>query len=337
MRRLSELGLHRLLIPGALLVAAACNAVPPTAPAPAATLAATDAPTPSPPARPSAGPTAAGSATSAPRGPASALDGRVFAPAALANGAPVIVGERFDLAEVAPTAPLRLLQATFEKPVQNALVTPRGPDLKLLGATTGAYSDAEGRFRLPGVGPLPCVFLEVRTRAAGRSVRAFAWARPREAQQAGGVTVDLAATLVARELLRFWQRAGQQVNFAALATADVEPLLLRVRRALAAGLPAGLAFDPSSVTMPAEAWSAQADAADGALALLDGLAASEPLIDREIDRLWLGCNAVLTGRRDPEQLAVVRPGREPSPTPTGEPSEAPEATPGASEALRTPS
>jgi hypothetical protein len=254
----------------------------------------------------------------------------VFAPAALANGAPVVVGERFDLTEPSPAVRLGLLQATFEKPVQNALVTPRGADLKLVGATSGAYSDAAGRFRLPGVGALPCVFLEVRTRAAGRNVRAFAWARPREAQLGGGVTVDLAATLVARELLRFWQRAGREVNFASLATADVEPLLLRVRRALSAGLPAGLAFDPGSVTMPSDAWSAQADAADGALVLLDALAAREPLIDREVDRLWLGCNAVLTGRRDPDQLAVFRPGRDPSPSPTATPSEAATPTPAAS-------
>ncbi|MEB3220783.1 MAG: hypothetical protein VKS61_01770 [Candidatus Sericytochromatia bacterium] len=315
-----------LVAPLALLAAAACGPAPAPAPTAALEPAALASPSASPLARPSGAPGVRVPASAPPRAAVAILEGRVFGPAALANGAPVIVGERFDLSEPSPAARLRLLQATFEKPVQNALVAPRGPDLKLVSATLGTYSDAEGRFRLPGVSTLACVFLEVRTRAAGRNVRALAWARPREALQAGGVPVDLASTLVARELLRFWQRAGRNITFAQLATADVEPLLLRVRRALSGGLPAGLSFDPGSVQLPTEAWSAEADAADGALVLLDGLAKQDPLIEREVDRLWLGCNAVVTGRRDPDRPVVFRPGREPAPTP----SVAPSATPTAS-------
>ncbi|MEB3195732.1 MAG: hypothetical protein VKP62_00870 [Candidatus Sericytochromatia bacterium] len=266
------------------------------------------------------------------------LSGKALALGSLAPNAAVVRAERFDVLEariaLLPVAVLafRLQQMTVEKPLQDALVSPLGPDFNWAGGNPGAYTDEAGRFSLRFVSPSTTPFLDVRAHVGGRTFRMFGWTRSRE-----GVTVDLASTLVVREVLRFRQRSENLATFNAIRDGDVEPLLLRLRRLLEGGLPAGLSFDPYSVSVPLGDWTQEGDRADGALRLLDELARRDANVSRDIDRLYMACNVQFTGMRDTARLAVSRPGRQaafalspqapPTPTPARPPTAAPTSSP----------
>lgn len=235
------------------------------------------------------------------------LEGRVFALARLGTSAGAVEAERFDLIEARNgLGAFRLLQSPLEVPLRSALVVPLGPAVSWTGGPTGTYSDTEGRFRLANVTVTTAPFLEVRAPIRGKQMRLFGVTRTREAVD-GGLKVDLASTLVVREILRFWQRSNYEVTFLRLQAADVEPLLLRLRRLFQDGLPATVMEDVFEVNLPRGPWTPGGDLGDGAVRMLDDIARRDPDVSKEIDRLYTACNALLTGVRDPRRPQVTRP------------------------------
>lgn len=243
------------------------------------------------------------------RTPARSLTGRVVAAPSFGNENGIAEGERFDLIEARlGQASYRVLQSPLEIPLKAALVLPLGPGILWTGTQAAAYTDADGRFRLQGIDAFEAPFLEIRALIGGKTLRLFGFTRTGGSRD-DEIVIDVASTLVVREILRFWQRSDYTVSFRQIKPADVEPLLFRLRRLFQEGLPARVSEDIMEVNRPRGPWSADSDRRDGALRMLDEIANREPDISKEIDRLYTACNYLLTGLRDPKRTTVPRPPR----------------------------
>lgn len=255
------------------------------------------------------------------------IDGKVLAPSALANGQPSIVGLTIDEAEAGRATynlPYVLKQVTApELPVENALVSVRGYDLKTIPELPSKYSLKGGSFYFANVPSRIAFFLEAQIETRERSYQLLGLTRTEDPGERTNVTIDMASSMVARELLRMWQLSGYRVSFKDLDPRDFNPLLIRLRKRLASGLPPGVTFDPSKVTMPSGDWSFAEDKKDSALLALDRISRSEDAISREIDRLYLAVNFTITRVRDTSRTVIPRPPSLDGPAPTTAPTSAP--------------
>lgn len=243
------------------------------------------------------------------------IEGLVAAPAALANGADKLVGLTIDQSE-AEAAKYRMPRFTLaqaqaataaEKVVQNALISVRGYDMRTIPELPSLYSDENGGFYFANVPSKIAFFLEASIETRERTIQLLGLTRTEDTGKVTKVKIDVASTLVARELMRMWQISGYRVSFKDLDPRDFNPLLLRLRKALEGGLPSGVFFDPSKVTTPDGDWSAAKDANDSALVALDKIAARDEAISREIDRLYLAVNYTITRVRDASRVVIRRP------------------------------
>ncbi len=243
------------------------------------------------------------------------IEGSVAAPASLANGADTIVGLTIDEAEE-EAAKYRVPMFTLaqapaptkaEKVVQNALVSVRGYDMRTIPELPSLYTNPDGGFYFTNVPSKIAFFLEANIETRERTLQLLGLTRTEDTGKITKVKIDVASTLVARELMRMWQISGYRVSFKDLDPRDFNPLLLRLRKHLENGLPAGVFFDPSKVTTPDGDWSAEKDLKDSALVALDKIAAKEDLISREIDRLYLAVNFTITRVRDASRVVIPRP------------------------------
>jgi hypothetical protein len=147
------------------------------------------------------------------RTPVRSLTGRVVAAPSFGNENGIAEGERFDLIEARlGQASYRVLQSPLEVPLKAALVLPLGPGILWTGTQAAAYTDADGRFRLQGIDAFEAPFLEIRALIGGKTLRLFGFTRTRGRRE-DEIVVDVASTLVVREILRFWQRSDYTVSF----------------------------------------------------------------------------------------------------------------------------
>lgn len=253
------------------------------------------------------------------------IDGIVAAPATLANGADKIVGLTIDQSEAEAAArgyrmpAFTVAQATAtpapapsasgaERVVQNALVSVRGYDLRTIPELPSLYTNADGGFYFKNVPSKIAFFLEAGVETRERSFQLLGLTRTEDTGKVTKVKIDIASTMVARELMRMWQISGYRVSFKDLDPRDFNPLLLRVRKKIENGLPAGVFFDPTKVTTPDGGdWSPAKDATDSAIVALDKIAAQDEAISREIDRLYLAVNYTITRVRDASRVVIPRP------------------------------
>ena len=266
------------------------------------------------------------------------IEGSIAAPASLAGGAERVEGLRIDdleagLAYRAPAFRVTQAVATPEKFVRNALISVRGYDLRSIPELPSLYSDENGGFYFANVPSKIAFFLEANVETKDQAFQLLGLTRTEEVGKVTKVRIDVASTLVARELMRMWQISGYRVSFKDLDPRDFNPLLVRLRKHLESGLPAGVFFDPSAVTTPSGAWSAESDRDDSAIMALDKIAAQEDLISREIDRLYLAVNYSITRVRDASRVVIPRPASlsnptaaQPTPAAGGTPAPTPSAT-----------
>lgn len=253
------------------------------------------------------------------------IDGIVAAPATLANGADKIVGltidqseaeaaargfriPTFTVAQATPTPVPAPTTSKAERVVQNALVSVRGYDLRTIPELPSLYTNGDGGFYFKNVPSKIAFFLEAGVETRERSFQLLGLTRTEDTGKVTKVKIDIASTMVARELMRMWQISGYRVSFKDLDPRDFNPLLQRVRKKIENGLPAGVFFDPTKVTTPDGGdWSAAKDATDSAIVALDKIAAQDEAISREIDRLYLAVNFTITRVRDASRVVIPRP------------------------------
>ncbi|MDB5099318.1 MAG: hypothetical protein JWM80_3739 [Cyanobacteria bacterium RYN_339] len=240
----------------------------------------------------------------------------VQAPAALGNGTRVEGSRQDGTASPEPAAtnaatprPFGLLQAAVspELPVLNAFVGVRGYDLKAIQLLPNRYTDDDGMTYFKFVPARIAFFLEAEVVVKGKTVQLLGLTRTPEEGLNSDVTIDLASTLVARELLRIWQLTDYRVSYADLSPKDFNPLLATVRALLRNGLPADIPLDLTTVHMPAGKWDLDADKKDGAVAYLNQLALRQDAINKEVDRLYQAVNFSLCNCRDDTRKLVARP------------------------------
>jgi hypothetical protein len=262
------------------------------------------------------------------------IEGSLVAPVALADGKPQVEGLRIDEIEAgnaafrAPAFRVTQAEATAaEVPVNLGLVSVRGYDLRTIPELPSLYT-SDGDFYFTNVPSKIAFFLEANVETRERSFQLLGLTRTEETGKITKVRIDVASTLVARELMRMWQISGYRVSFKDLDPRDFNPLLLRLRKHIQNGLPAGVFFDPSKVAAPDGDWSFEKDKKDSALVALDQIASREEVISREIDRLYLAVNYSITHVRDTSRVVIPRPPSLQGPAPT--------PTPGATQAPPTP-
>jgi hypothetical protein len=238
----------------------------------------------------------------------------VQAPASLGDGTRIDASPQ-DGTVLEPTStaaasakPFGLLQTTAaELPVHNAFVGVRGYDLKAIPQLPNRYTDEDGLTYFKYVPARVAFFLEAEAVVKGKTVQLLGLTRTPEEGLNSEVTIDLASTLVARELLRIYQLTDYRVSYADLSPKDFNPLLATLRALLRNGIPADIPLDLTTVRMPDGKWSLAADKQDGAVAYLDKLAQRQDAINNEVDRLYQAVNYSLCNCRDDTKIRVTRP------------------------------
>ena len=174
----------------------------------------------------------------------------------------------------------RVLHRGSRKVVENAAVTLKGYDWKVIPLMPTKVSDKDGKFKFRSVPARVAFFLDSTYTVGGKTYRMFGLVRTKDATEQTTVEVDVPSTLVARYLLRLMQRAGtpryinKPIDFQELSPKDYEPLLKDLRDLLAAGLP--LDLDLTDVAQPSGHYDPTKPASeeDSAVRLLDQMAKS---------------------------------------------------------------
>lgn len=186
----------------------------------------------------------------------------------------------------------RVQQATGpRKLVENAAITLKGYDWKIIPMLPTKVSDGEGKFKFRSVPAKVAFFLDATYTLGGKTYRSFGLVRTKDGTEDTNVELDLASTLVSRYLLRLMQYAitpstlNKPIDFKDLSAKEYTPLLADLRDLLAGGLPQGFqAIDMSKVNQPGGYWTLAKDKEDPAVVLLDRLTAY-PQIEFDVQRL----------------------------------------------------
>jgi hypothetical protein len=202
-----------------------------------------------------------------------------------------------------------VLQAatTPDLPIQNAFVGVHGYDFKVISQLSNRYTTADGTTYFKYVPARIAFFLDAEISVKGQIYHELGLTRTPEEGLNSDVTIDVASTLVARELLRIWQMTGYFVSYKDLSAKDFNPLLATLRSVLRAGIPADLKLDLSTVNPPSGVWSIESDRQDGALVFLSQLAQRQPAVNAEIDRIYEAANISLCNCRDTSKYSIKRP------------------------------
>jgi hypothetical protein len=202
-----------------------------------------------------------------------------------------------------------ILQAAppSDLPVQNAFVGVHGFDFKVISQLTNKYTSADGVTYFKYVPARIAFFLDAEISIKGQIYHELGLTRTPGEGLNSDVTIDVASTLVARELLRIWQMTGYFVSYRDLSPKDFNPLLATLRAVLRGGVPTDLKLDLSTVNPPDGPWSLEADRQDGAIFFLSKLAQRQPAVNAEIDRLYEAANISLCNCRVPSKYTIKRP------------------------------
>lgn len=209
------------------------------------------------------------------------------------------------------TAAYRVLQSSpAELPVENAFVTVKSFEFKIIDQFLTKQTDDEGKFYFERVPIKTAFFLEAQFSKGGKRHQLFGLTRTGEFGARTALTMDVASTLTARVMMRMWQQGNFFFDFEKVSPKDYMPLLLNLRNVLRGGLPAGVTLDLTKVSLPVEQWDDKAtplvDADDSAVVALDKIAAQYSQIDRDIDRLYKAVNLAWGGS---ETGIIVRPAK----------------------------
>jgi hypothetical protein len=234
-------------------------------------------------------------------------------PRALGNGTRIIA-ERQDGTTrpdetSSPAAAFGLLQDaadSAEVPVQDAFIGIRGYDLKAIPQLPNRYTDEEGLTYFKYVPARIAFFLEAEVVIKGKTYKLLGLTRTPDEGLNSDVTIDIASTLVARELLRIWQMTDYRVSYKDLSPKDFNPLLATLRALFRGGMP-DIPLDLSTVRMPDGEWSADKDREDSALVFLSKLAERQDQVNNEIDRIYQAVNYTLCQCRDDSKGTLKRP------------------------------
>jgi hypothetical protein len=184
-----------------------------------------------------------------------------------------------------------------ELPIQNAMITVKGYDFKIIPQLLAKPSDENGEFYFRYVPARISFFLDAQFAVNGKSYRMLGLTRTQEPGTLTQVTVDMATTLTARELLRIWQLSDYRIEYKDLSPKDFNPLVLALRQELKNGMPAGLmkAEDVlAGVKQPDGKWAIESDREDAGVVTLDALARRSTTVSREIERLYKAANYLLS-------------------------------------------
>jgi hypothetical protein len=172
----------------------------------------------------------------------------------------------------------RVLQLSGpNKAVENASVTLKGYDFKVLPLMPTKATNEQGKFKFRSVPSRVAFFLDTTYTLGGKTYREFGLVRTGDVTESTLVDVDVSSTLVARFLLRLMQYCGtpsianHPIDFRDLDPKDYKPLLDDLRNLLAGGMPQGMPLDLTKVKEPDGDWTAAKDKADAAVVFLDGM------------------------------------------------------------------
>lgn len=203
------------------------------------------------------------------------VDGTIYGMADLTNDA-TIRAEEPNGAQIDIPTGYRLLQlAGARKLVQNAAVTLRGYDYKVVPLIPLKVSNEEGKFKFRSVPPHVAFFMEANYTLGGKTYNEIGLVRTGAVSETNVVEIDLSSTLVSRFLLRLMQycatpkTVNHPIDFRDLDPKDYQPLLDDLRDLLAGGMPVGMTIDLTTVHQPAGDWTLAADKDDGAVVALD--------------------------------------------------------------------
>lgn len=203
------------------------------------------------------------------------IDGTIYGMADLTQDA-VIRAEEPEGAEIDIPTGFRILQlAGARKLVQNAAVTLRGYDYKVVPLIPPKVSNEEGKFKFRSVPPHVAFFMEANYTLGGKTFNEIGLVRTGTVSDTNVIDIDLASTLVSRFLLRLMQycatpkTVNHPIDFRDLDPKDYQPLLDDLRDLLAGGMPVGMTIDLTTVHQPAGDWTLEADKNDGAVVTLD--------------------------------------------------------------------
>jgi hypothetical protein len=165
------------------------------------------------------------------------------------------------------------------KAVENAVVTLKGYDWKVVPLLGTKTSSPEGKFKFRQVPARVAFFLDVTYLVGGRTYRQFGLVRTGIPGDSTVVEVDLASTLLSRYLLRLMQYCGtpnianHPIDFRDLDVRDYKPMLDDLRAMLGNGMPNNIPCDLSRVGQPDGDWTLEKDKQDAAVVALDQLRA----------------------------------------------------------------
>lgn len=201
-----------------------------------------------------------------------------------------------------------LLQASpSELPIKNSFIGVRGYDFKAIDQLPNRYTDEDGLTYFKYVPARIAFFLESQFQVNNKTYEMLGLTRTPEEGLNSDVTVDLASTLVARELLRIWQISGYTVSYKDLSPQDFNPLLAELRAVLRNGIPNDIPLDLTTVAPPTGKWSLDADKQDGALVFLSRLAQRQDAVNDEVNRIYQAANHSLCNCLDDSRVIIKRP------------------------------
>lgn len=192
-------------------------------------------------------------------------------------------------------------------PVHNAYVGVRGYDYKTIEQLPNRYTDPDGQTHFEHVPARIAFFLDAQVSVQGKNYQMLGLTRTPSEGLNSEVTVDVASTLVARELLRIWQMTDYNVSYADLSPQDFNPLLAVLRAVLRNGLPSDIPLDLTQVQPPSGKWSLQNDKQDSALVFLSKLAQRQTDVNDEVNRLYQAVNHIQCNCMDDSKVFTKRP------------------------------